>query len=433
MDKPILYVLQLVLKILAKLTLARYKPRVIGITGSVGKTSTKTAIYTVLKKGTNKNVRMSGGNLNTELGMPLAILGDYDVSGGALFWLRVILKAKFRLLFLWSKKSYPDVLVLEYGADKPGDIKKLVDIVTPDIGVVTAVGDIPVHIEFYDSANSIADEKANLIRNLGPTEKAILNIDDPRVHRMREVTLAEVMTFGFDSTADVRINDVKNNSKDGKPSGLLLKLGVDKNNATVEIDDVFGKSQAYAVAAATAVGLAEGMKLTTIMDALKFYEGVKGRTKLIPGIKNSFILDDTYNASPLSGSEALEILNDLDAYRKIAVLGDMLELGGHTEKAHIALGEHAAQVVDILVTVGARADFIAEGAIARGFPEKNIQRFDSSDDAKLAIQDLIKSGDLVLVKGSQGMRMEKIVLEIMAEPQRAKELLVRQYGKWLKS
>jgi len=213
---------------------------------------------------------------------------------------------------------------------------------------------------------------------------------------------------------------------------MMIKLGVLKNNATVEIDGVFGRSQAYAVAAATAVGLAERINLTKIVDTLALYEGVKGRVKLIPGIKGSFILDDSYNSSPLSAAAALEILDDLDAKRKVAVIGDMLELGVHTEGAHRDLGRHAARVVDYLVTVGARAEFIAEGALERGFPENKIGRFDTSDSAKTAVQELIKEGDLVLVKGSQGIRMEKIVLEIMAEPQRAKELLVRQYGKWLK-
>jgi len=119
--------------------------------------------------------------------------------------------------------------------------------------------------------------------------------------------------------------------------------------------------------------------------------------------------------------------------RRIAVLGDMLELGIHTEKAHLDLGKHAAKVADYIVTVGARANFVAEGAIAAGFPESNIRRFETSEEVGEPLQELIDTGDLVLIKASQGIRTEKIVLEIMAEPQRAKELLVRQYGKWLKN
>ena len=432
MRKQILRLAEFLLKILAKLTLKRFKPRIIGVTGNAGKTSTKQAIYTVLKHGTDLRVRVSGGSLNTEIGFPLSILGDYRESGGLLFGIGVIAKGLLQLVSPFARRNYPEILILEYGTEKPGDIEKLINICRPDIGVVTVIGSVPVHIEFYESVDAVVEEKSCLIKDLGPAGKAVLNIDDPRVFGMREIANTEVITFGFDSSADVRITEFKNKSKDGKPFGMMIKLGVLKNNATVEIDGVFGRSQAYAVAAATAVGLAERINLTKIVDTLALYEGVKGRVKLIPGIKGSFILDDSYNSSPLSAAAALEILDDLDAKRKVAVIGDMLELGVHTEGAHRDLGRHAARVVDYLVTVGARAEFIAEGALERGFPENKIGRFDTSDSAKTAVQELIKEGDLVLVKGSQGIRMEKIVLEIMAEPQRAKELLVRQYGKWLK-
>ncbi len=432
MKKPIVRIAELVLKILAKLTLKRFKPHVIGVTGSVGKTSTKHAIYTVLKHGTDKRVRVSGGSLNTDIGFPLSILGDYGQSGGMMFGLGVVLKGILQLLLPWAGKNYPEILILEYGADKPGDIQRLVNIAAPDVGIVTAVGDVPVHIEFYKSVEEIVREKATLIKDLGPTGTAILNIDDPKVYGMREIAITEIVTFGFDSSADVRIVEFRNTSENGKPKGLYLKLGVDKNSAAVEIEGVFGKSQAYAAAAATAVGIAEGIGLHKIMDVLSLYEGVKGRVRLIKGIKGSFILDDTYNSSPLSASAALGILDELEGKRKIAVLGDMLELGEYTERAHTDLGKLAAKVADIIVTVGARANFIAEGAHSVGFPENQIKRFESSDDAKSVVQELIKEGDLVLVKSSQGIRTEKIVIEIMAEPQKAMELLVRQYGKWLK-
>jgi len=428
-----LSILEIILRFLTKRTLERYKPRVIGITGSVGKTSTKTAIYTVLDKGADKKVRVGGGNLNNELGLPLTVLGEYDASGGAMFWLGVILKATFRLLFVWSDKDYPDVLILEYGADKPGDIKKLIEIAKPDVGVITAIGRLPVHVEFYNSPEEVAKEKATLINSLGASSHAVLNIDDPSVHGMRETALTEVLTYGLDSSADVRIDSFENINKNGKPYGLRLSIGADGNRAIIIIDGVFGKSQAYAAAAATVVGLIEGLNLNKIAESLALYEGEKGRTRLISGIKGSFIIDDTYNASPLSGSAALEILEDLDSKRKIAVLGDMLELGKYTEEAHLDLGEHVAGVADYLVTVGARARFIAQGAKDKGMDSKMIESFDSSDDAKGRIQEIMKPGDLVLVKGSQGMRTEKIVLEIMAEPEKAGELLVRQYGKWLNS
>lgn len=433
MKKIFLSSLEVILRFFTKIILNRFKPRVIAVTGSVGKTSTKSAIYAVFKKAGDKRVKMSGGNLNSELGLPLAILGNYETTGGIIFWIRVLLGALWKTLFFWSKKKYPEILVLEYGADKPKDIEKLVSLIRPDISVVTAVGDVPVHVEFYESADAVAKEKSILISGLRPGGRAVLNIDDPRVYKMRELAAADVITYGFDGMADIRISDFKNYSKNGKPHGILLTLSVNKNKTTFDVQGVFGKSQAYALAAAVACAVSEGISLRAAIDSLRFYEGVKGRTKLIQGIKKSFILDDSYNASPLSSSTALEILDELEAERKIAILGDMLELGIHTEKAHIDLGRHAAKIADYIVTVGARASFIADGALGRGFPEKQIKRFSTSDEAKLPVQEMIREGDLILIKGSQGMRLEKIVLEIMAEPQRAKELLVRQYGKWLKN
>ena len=421
-----------VLNVLTRATVKRYNPRIIGVTGSVGKTSTKSAIYTVLSKGTDKKVRMAQGGLNNELSLPLAVLGNYKKSGGIFFWLGVIVRAVLRLTFVWSSKSYPDILVLEYGAEKPGDIEKLVKIIKPDIAVITAIGSVPAHVEFYESPQGVINEKAKLVADLGAGSIAILNVDEPAVLNIREIALAEVMTYGFDSSADVRITEFRNISKGGKPFGLFLKLGADNHHVSVTIDGIFGKSQAYAAAAATTVGLVEGMNLAKIAEVLPLYEGERGRARLLPGIKGSYIIDDTYNASPVSGEAALGILDGLEAGRKIAVLGDMLGLGKHTIEAHLELGSRVAKVADRLVTVGARAEFIKEGAIKAGFPESNIESFETSDDVRLAVQKLIKEGDLILIKGSENMRMEKIVLEIMAEPQRAKELLVRQYGKWLK-
>src|SRR3990167_9568877 len=250
MREQILRLAEFLLKILAKLTLKRFKPRIIGVTGNAGKTSTKQAIYTVLKHGTDLRVRVSGGSLNTEIGFPLSILGDYRESGGFLFGIGVIAKGLLQLVSPFARRNYPEILILEYGTEKPGDIEKLINICRPDIGVVTVIGSVPVHIEFYELVDAVIEEKSNLIKDLGPAGKAVLNID--------------VITFGFDSSSDVRITEFKNKSKDGKPFGMMIKLGVLKNNATVEIDGVFGRSQAYAVAAATAVGLAERINLTKI-------------------------------------------------------------------------------------------------------------------------------------------------------------------------
>lgn len=414
---------------LAKLYLKRFKPTIVAVTGNVGKTSTKEAIATVLSA--SMKVRAGKGNLNNEFGVPLAILGDwpeyYEKGAGVMFWLKVIAKSFFGFPFVIN---YPEVLVLEYGADQPGDIKKLASKFRPDIAVVTAVGDIPVHVEFFSGAEGVAREKARLVEALAPSGHAVLNIDDDLVLAMKNKTKARISTFGFTEGATVRVSGFELRSDNNMPIGVAFKIHSGANSfVPVEINGSLGKSQAYSASAAAAVGMIMGMNLVDISNALSYYEGPKGRLKILAGIKNSWIIDDTYNSSPAACHMALDTLKQLPAGRRVAVLGDMLELGDQTIPAHQAIGDLAGSFVDVLVTVGARAKFIADSA-ANQMPMGNIYSFDASDSAKLKVQELIREGDLILAKGSQGMRMEKIVEEIMAEPEKRKELLVRQSDAW---
>lgn len=421
------------LNILARMYLSRYKPEIIAVTGNVGKTSTKEAMAAVVI-GLGK-VRPGKGNLNNEFGVPLTILGDwaedYYESGNALwFWIRVLVTSFFNFPF---QKDYPDILVLEYGADRPGDIKRLVKNFKPHIGVVTAVGDIPVHVEYFNDPDALANEKSKLISNLLPSDYAILNHDDPAVNNMHSKTKAKTLTYGFEEGANVQIFGFDTHYENGKPTGVSFKLHYGANSfVPVTILGALGKSQALSAAAAACAGIIKGMNLIDIANSLSAnYRPPKGRLRLIDGIKDSLIIDDTYNAAPASMHLAIEILKSLpEKGRKIAVLGDMLEIGKYTVPAHKQIGNLAANFVDILVCVGPRAKFIAEAA-GDQIPAKNILVFETSNEAKAKVQDLIQSGDTILVKGSQGARMEKIVEEIMAQPQNKKSLLVRQGKKWL--
>ncbi len=426
----ILNELRLLLRYLSRAIIKKYRPFVVGVTGSVGKTSTKLAIASVLKS--KFRVRTPGGNLNNELGLPLAIIGNYKTAYGWFFWIGVILKA---LLWLAIRLPYPEVLVLEYGADRPGDIGYLLGIVKPDIAVVTAVGSTPVHIEFYDSVEGVVAEKSRLIRSLGVNGVAVLNIDDSQVADMREKSKGKVATFGFNEGARVRIIGFENKNENGAPIGIVFKLEQGGGFVPVRMDGVLGKSHAYAASAAAAVGLVKGINLAQISEALASYSGERGRTRILPGIKNSFIIDDTYNASPSSTKVALDIMREIpvtNGRRKIVVLGDMAELGKYTIEAHDAIGGVVSETADVLITVGEKAKFIAEGAEGRGMAKENIFSCYDSEEAGKKAQEMLKEGDLVLVKGSQSARMERVVLEIMAEPDKAKELLVRQYGRWLR-
>ncbi len=439
---------------IAQIYLWRFKPLIIAVTGNVGKTSTKEAIAVVV--GRIKKVRSGKGNLNNEFGVPLTIVGDwiddYYEGGNTLwFWIKVLFLSFFGWFFV---RNYPEVLVLEYGADKPGDIKKLARKYKPHVSVVTAVGEIPVHVEFFSGPEELAREKRKLVEVLGPTDFAVLNFDDLTVLEMKDKTRAKVHTYGFGDGAMVQASNLNvRTDEHGFPVGLGLKIQQGESFVPVRIDGSLGKSQGYAATAAATIGLIFGMNLVQISEALSEYTGPKGRLKILKGIKNSVIIDDTYNASPASTHLAIETIAGLrlgvgsrrggdptswDATkagnsvgpRKIAVLGDMLELGRYTIEAHEQAGNFLKNDFDILVTVGSRAKFIAESA-ENQMPAENIHKFETSDEAKLKVKQLIREGDLVLVKGSQGMRMEKIVEEIMAEPQKKKELLVRQSKKWL--
>lgn len=434
----------------------RFAPDIIAVTGNVGKTSTKEAISVVIRK--IKKVRSGKGNLNNEFGVPLTIIGDwaddyYETGNSFVFWCKVMISSFFGWFF---EKDYPEVLVLEYGADRPGDIAKLVKKYRPKIGVVTAVGEIPVHVEYFSDPSGLAREKSKLISSLDSSEYAILNHDDPMVYDMKEKTKARVVSYGFTPTPERELLKPSTHGGDSRlVSGFTEGAAIRLSNFDFRIDDqykpegvgfkihqgthtfvpvilnnVLGKSQALAAGAAACVGTIYGMNLIEISQALVDYEGPRGRLKILKGIKNSTILDDTYNAAPSSTHLALETLKYLPAKRRIAVLGDMLELGKYTIEAHEEAGNFAGSIADIIVTVGARAKFAAYAA-GNQLDQDKIHSFVNSDTAKVRVQDLIEEGDLILVKGSQGMRMEKIVEEIMAEPEKKKELLVRQGKKWL--
>ena len=406
----LLNILKFLLKKLAQAAVRRYQPGIVAITGSVGKTSTKEAIRAVLSQ--ERRIRATSGNFNNEIGVPLTILGDWSEIKKPvfIFWPRVILSALLKIIF--RSRDYPEILILEYAADRPGDIKYLLEIARPQIGVITAVGEIPVHVEFYTGPEALAREKAKIIEQLPALGFAILNADDALVLDMKNRTRAQVMTFGFDDLAQMKITEFKNASN-GEPTGVSFKLEYGGSFVPIKINQAFGRSQAYAAAAAASVGLIFGLNLVKIAEALmENYQAPLHRMNLISGVKESFIIDDSYNSSPLALRLALETLRDLKAKRKVAILGDMLELGKYSLEAHEEMGKLAAKVVDLLITVGPRAKFMAEAAQKAGLAKENILSFLISEEAKKEIELKIKKGDLILVKGSHAVGLEKIVEEI---------------------
>ena len=405
-------ILQKILKALSKAVIKKYKPIVIGITGSVGKTSTKEAVFSVLK--TKFNVRANDASFNNEIGFPMAVLGLKKA--GRLIWIPNLLRS-FKLL-LSKNKSYPEVLVLEMGADKPGDIGYLIDIAKPEIGIITAVGELPVHIEFYSGPEEVAEEKSKLIQGLPSNGFAVLNFDDEIVFRMRDLSRAETITYGFNAGADLRASDLMYFVQMNEQiiGGLSFKLNYEKSSVPFRLANALGRHQVYSALAAAAIGFHFGMNMVEISQALEKMEFPKQRMKLERGIRNSWIIDDTYNASPLSTHAALDTLKEFgnkvivktEVGRKIAVLGDMKELGIFTERAHRLIGNLAGERTEYLFTVGPAAKFIADSAFNQ-LPKENIMSFDNSDETGKYLKNFIKEGDIVLVKGSRAMEMEKVV------------------------
>jgi len=418
-------ILQKILKILAKLVLKKYKPIVIAITGSVGKTSTKEAIYHILKSHFGeKEVRRNQRNYNNEIGVPLTIFG-LETAGRSIFgWIFKFIKIFWMIIF---KIPYPSFLVLEMGADRPGDIKYLTDFVHPKVGVITALGEIPVHVEFFDDPQQVAKEKRNLITCLREDEIAVLNYDDDAIRQLGEGIKAKVSTYGLKERADVRATnyDLKvSPSTSLGTSELNFKLEFKGSTVPAKLFNVLGVQHLYSALGAAAVGIIFNLNLVEISEALKEFEPLPGRMHLIKGIKNSLIIDDSYNAALLSMEAALESLRVFGGRRKVVVLGDMLEIGEYAPEAHRRVGRKAAAIADLIFTIGPRSEFIAEAAIKYGFDEKKIFQFMVSEDAGKKLQEELKEGDIVLIKGSRAMKMEKIIKEIMAEPDKAKELLV---------
>ncbi|MCR4311091.1 MAG: Mur ligase family protein [Candidatus Taylorbacteria bacterium] len=421
-----------------RVVLARYKPRVIAITGSVGKTSTKDAVWSVLSA--RVSVRKSEKSFNSELGVPLTVLGLKNGWSNPFIWFAHICRGAWLALGFRSKTvSYPKWLILEIGADRPGDIEKVSKWLSPDVVIITRFGTVPVHVEFFKSQKEVIREKSFLVKALKDTGLLLLNNDDADVRALRSIKetcrTCKISTWGVDTPSDVQAThiDFTYESEDNvsKPTGITFRVENDGNSIPVHIDNTVGRQHIYPALCALALGKAFNFNVIKMAESLKGHRTPPGRMRLIDGVKNTTIIDDTYNASPIAVEEALRTLKDIHiSGKKIAVLGDMLELGRFSSQEHRKVGARAKDACDILVTVGVRARDIAEGALENMMDEKNVFQFDSNKEAKKFVQELLKEGDCVLVKGSQGVRMEKIVEEIMAHPELKEELLVRQEKEW---
>ncbi|GAB4469793.1 MAG: UDP-N-acetylmuramoyl-tripeptide--D-alanyl-D-alanine ligase [Anaerolineales bacterium] len=347
--------------------------KVVGITGSVGKSTTKELIAEVL--GRSYSTLKSPGNLNNEIGLPLTILHLSESHQRA---------------------------VLEMGFYVPGEIAFLCDIALPQIGVVTNVG--TVHAERAGSQEVIAQGKSELVQALPPAPEgvAILNIDDPFVRGMASKTQARVFFYGLDAQADLWADEIQSHGLEG------ISFRVHYHNEILYLRvPLLGRHSVHTALRAIAVGLVDGLSWQEIVHGLQSTP-IQLRLAVVRTQQGALILDDSYNAAPESSLAALNLLEDLDG-RKIAVLGDMLELGIYEMHGHEIVGRRAAEVADLLITVGERGKIIAASARRAGMKSEQIHEVQEAMQAIPLLEKELHEGDVVLVKGSHGMRMDRIV------------------------
>ncbi|MBI5134129.1 MAG: UDP-N-acetylmuramoyl-tripeptide--D-alanyl-D-alanine ligase [Candidatus Taylorbacteria bacterium] len=414
----------------AKAALRRHDPGIIAITGNVGKTSTKDAVYAVVSA--SFKARKSQKSMNSEIGLPLAILGLENGWSSASLWAANIVKG-FKAAFL--SKSFPELLVLEVGADRPGDIESVSKWLRPDIVVLTRMSLVPVHVENFPDSKAVLREKMFLAHALRPEGTLVVNADDLLFEQAVKDISATKVFYGSSKGAMPRIVESSiayDKGVRGLPVGQRAVIDLGGREAQIELRGVLGDHLVYPLAAACAVARVlhiEGV----VPSAFDGFESPKGRMRMLDGTSGSIVLDDTYNSSPLACAEAIKALSSLSIRgRKIAALGDMKELGENAESAHREIGRLVGESLHMLFAVGEMSRYIAAGASEAGMPKDMIRLFDSSEEAAKTVADLARAGDAILVKGSQSMRMEKVSKALLADPSKASELLVRQEDEWAK-
>ena len=364
----------LALQELAAFWRARFNVRIVGITGSVGKTTTKELTWSVLRR--RFRTLRSEGNYNNEIGLPLTLL---------------------------ALEREHERVVLEMGMYQIGEIARLAEIARPSVGVVTNVG--PSHLERLGSLERIAQAKAELVEALPPEGVAILNSDDPLVRPMAKRTPARVFFYGLSPEADLWADAIQSFGLEG------IRFRFHYRGEVIHVKvPLLGRHSVHTALRAAAVGLVEALTWEEIVSGL---QDVSAQLRLVavPGPNGSRILDDTYNASPASNLAALNLLEELEG-RRIAVLGDMLELGEFEMEGHCKVGRRAADVVAKLLTVGPRARVIGEEALRSGMQAQDVQSVSNNEEAIQVLLEWVQPGDVILVKGSRGMRMEQIVMAL---------------------
>lgn len=421
MKKVLKKVVLWLLKRFARRRLKKFSGKIVAVAGSIGKTSTKDAIFTVLNS--QYKVKKSDKSMNTDFGLLLTILDIESGFSSITKWSWFLLRGFFNSFF----KDCSEILLLEFGVDKPKDMDYLLSVVTPDIVVMTGVSSVHLGEGRFKDLQEIFDEKRKVVDALKDDGVAILNIDNPYVEHLAKGRKKKgTITFGKAENADYRICKISQ-SKTG--ISFLLEHGEKKFEVAA---DVFGDFQAHVLAPAIICAEVLKMDMEAALTALKRFCSPPGRMSLIPAINEAVILDSSYNSSPEALKAALKVLASIsEGGRKVAVLGNMNDLGSESKIFHEMIGEIIPQYVDVLLTVGSEAEIFASKALEKGMDKWNVRSFKTASDAADYFKKKIEKNDIILVKGSQNnVRLERFVKGIMAHPEDAKTLLVRQERAW---
>ncbi len=355
---------------------------VVAITGSAGKTSTKEAAAEFL--ATRHTVYRSVGNLNNHIGLPLTLL---------------------------ELRSRPDVAVVELGMNHAGEISRLVELAEPDVRVWTNVGD--AHVGHFASVDAIADAKAEVLERATATTRAVVNGDDARVMARVKGFVGQVTTFGLGPHTTIRAVDVRDRGVGGTTARLVTPVG----EADVSVP-LPGRGPLMNVLAAAGVALEYDVPLAAIVDTAATLTAAPRRGEVIRLARGVVLVDDSYNSSPAALARALDVLaSEGDAARRVAVIGEMRELGAFTTELHRESGRRAvAAGVNVLVSIGgAPAEALAEAAVTAGLAASAVRHFATSDDAAAPVAAMLQTGDVVLVKGSRGTRTDIVADRVKAE------------------
>lgn len=420
--KKIIYT---ILKWEAILVLKRFKPRIIGVAGSVGKTSTKDAIYASLKDFVV--IRKNQKSFNSEIGVPLTVLGLETGYTSPRVWLKNILEG-FKVIF---SKDYPEWLVLEFGTDRPGDMKKLISWIKLDYAVFTRFPEVPVHAENFTKAQDVNDEDAQMMFGLKKEGVLVLNADDTLIAELALKSTFKTLWYGFNAKKNgVGVSHIDMQYRDSKVVGQHIKINFGSNSVPFTITGALGIQHTYPILASLVVAKDLGINVLDVLQSLNSYKVPCGRMNILEGTEGITLIDDTYNSSPIAVELAIKTISQIQADTRIVILGDMAELGKYMQAEHKKVAHILKeQGITHLITIGNRAELISEEAQEIGV--SNVFPALSHEDAATKALEWAKGNTVILIKGSQSARMEKVTYLLLKNKEDARNILIRQDKFWL--